>query len=103
MELLTDSIRQGFPALFSQQSRVAKERIVYARFFIPSSSWEWLAIEGETIREDFLFYGYVIGFRAEWEYFRLSELASVRIVDLSVQRDTTFMPVKFGDLHSRAT
>ncbi len=47
----------------------------------------WFATEGEAIENDFLFYGYVVGFEREWGYFSLSELESVNISGIKLCRD----------------
>ena len=48
--------------------------------------------EGQPERGDFTFFGYVIGFEAEWGYFTLKELDDVNIKGLVIERDESFEP-----------
>jgi hypothetical protein len=83
MKLLTQEIRAKLPPLYSQENE--KDPMVVCKFFDPTSSWTWYAIEGsevdasglyDTDREkvDFLFFGYVVGDEPELGYFSLNEL-----------------------------
>ncbi len=54
--------------------------------------------EGKEHNGDFVFFGYVIGFEAEWGYFTLSELEGINIEGVMVERDLYFKPGKFGDV-----
>ncbi len=85
MELLTKALRQQLPPLYAQEH--ARDPIVCAKFFTPSSNWTWYVTEGsaqvdpedpEGGEVDFLFFGFVIGFEKEWGYFSLKELESAR-------------------------
>ena len=66
------------------------------KFFTPDSSWSWYGSEfdGEDI-----FFGLVIGFVAEFGYFSLSELESVRgPLGLPIERDEHFEPKSLKEL-----
>jgi len=63
MQLLTDEVRTALPALYSQEH--VKDPIVRVKFFTPWSNWTWYATEGGPEGEDFIFFGYVIGFESE--------------------------------------
>ena len=76
MKLLTKEILAALPPLGGQEER--PDPIVHVKFFTPDGSWTWYATEGSPEGEDFMLFGYVIGFEAEWGYFRLSELQSIR-------------------------
>nr|MCU0322208.1 DUF2958 domain-containing protein [Chitinophagaceae bacterium] len=74
MELLTAELRQKLPPLYSQENIEPKQQIVHCRFFHPYSDWTWFVTEGQPNNDDYIFFGYVIGFAEEWGYFSLSEL-----------------------------
>ena len=108
MQLLTDEIKNKLPALYAQENE--KDPMVYIKFFDPTGSWTWYAMEGEeTENGDFLFFGYAIGFEAELGYFLLSQLETAKegltgIRALSIERDLYFTPCKLSEvkkMHSR--
>ncbi len=84
-ELLPAKLRERVPKPGEQEGN--KNPIVHAVFSFPWSGWMWFATEGEAIENDFLFYGYVVGFEREWGYFSLSELESVNISGIKLCRD----------------
>ena len=86
------------PALYSQEKIEAKEKTVYAKFFFPAGNWTWFVTEGKEHYGDFIFFGYVIGFAAEWGYFTLNELEGTNVEGFRVERDLYFKPAKFGDV-----
>ena len=49
MKLLTKEIKRRLPALYSQENE--KDPMVICKFFDPSSSWTWYAIEGSPVDE----------------------------------------------------
>ena len=100
MELLPDELRRALPPLYSQEK--TKDPVVHAKFFTPDSSWTWFVTEGSPEDNDFLFFGYVIGFEEEWGYFAHSELASVRgPLRLPIERDLHFRPGPFSEVLAR--
>jgi Protein of unknown function (DUF2958) len=97
MKLLTKEIRAKLPKLYAQES--AADPNAHVKFFTPDSGWTWYVTEGEARGGDFLFFGYVIGLEAEWGYFALSELESVRGPwGLPVERDLWFEPTPVSDI-----
>jgi hypothetical protein len=101
MELLPQELRQRLPPLYSQEHE--PDPMVICKFFHPLSHWTWYAIEGspvdadgycDTAKEkvDFLFFGWVDGDYPELGYFRLSELESVTVMGLGIERDLHFTP-----------
>lgn len=94
MELLPEELKNKLPKLYEQEK--TKDPFVYAKFFFPAGNWTWFVTEGEEEENDFLFFGYVIGFEGEWGYFSLKELEGVRVQGLSVERDLYFKPDKFS-------
>ncbi len=97
MELLTEELRKTLPPVYSQEAEA--DPMVYAKFFMPDSTWTWYVTEGEAEGEDFRFFGYVRGQAEEWGYFLLSELEGARGPSgLPVERDLHFQPGRFTDL-----
>jgi hypothetical protein len=91
MKLLTKEIRASLPSLGEQKS--AADPIAHVKFFTPDGGWTWYAAEGSQDGDEFLFFGYVVGVEAEWGYFSLSELESIRgALGLPVERDLYFTP-----------
>jgi hypothetical protein len=98
MELLTEELRAQLPPLYAQERVKEEDKIVYAKFFTPSSCWTWFVTEGAQQEDDFLFFGYVIGFAREWGYFSLSELQdSCGPCGPTVDRDLNFEPKPFTE------
>jgi Protein of unknown function (DUF2958) len=97
MKLLTDELRAQLPALYAQENK--KDQMVYAKFFTPWTNWTWYVTEGSEEGEDFIFFGYVIGFEKEWGYFSLNELSSVRgPAGLTIERDLHFTPKRKSEI-----
>lgn len=95
--LLDDALRSSLPKL-RQQSDVS-DPVVFAKFFFPASGWTWFVTEGEaTDNDDFLFFGYVIGFESEFGYFTLSELEDLEVWGLRIERDLYFEPTPFSKI-----
>jgi len=98
MKLLPPEIREILPPLYSQDGKGGKA-VAYVKYFTPSSSWTWLAIEGEPVLDesqnevDYKFFGLVFGHEREFGYFLLSELEEVRgPMGLPIERDLWFKP-----------
>lgn len=98
MQLLPVELREQIPKLYSQEHVKTEEKTVYAKFFFPAADWTWFVTEGEQEDGDFVFFGYVIGFEAEWGYFTLNELQHINVNGLTVERDLHFKPGKFADV-----
>ena len=95
MELLTEELRRSLPALYFQEGN--PDPVVHIKFFTPDSSWNWYVTEGSAEGDDFLFFGYVIGFEREWGYFSLSALKESRgPMGLPIERDLYFKPGPFS-------
>ena len=95
--LLPPSLEKILPALYATEDIAEEEKIAYAKFFAPNSSWTWFALEGgwSTDHEDFMFFGLVHGFEKEYGYFSLNELESVGITNplYRIERDLYFIPI----------
>lgn len=95
MELLTAELRQRLPPLYAQEG--ASDPIIHAKFFTPDSDWTWYVTEGSEENDDFIFFGFVIGFEKEWGYFSLNELKTARgPLGLAIERDLYFEPQPFS-------
>ena len=107
MELLTQEIRQQLPPLYSQENEA--DPMVICKFFHPLSHWTWYAYEGSPVdadgycdtdqeKVDFLFFGWVYGDYPELGYFSLSELESVSVMGLGIERDLHFTPMRLSEV-----
>jgi len=114
MRLLTKAIESKFAKapLYSQQNNANPEIVV--KFFDPSGSWTWYAIEGSLVCPEhgnydcsecpkpwteFLFFGLVDGNEKELGYFSLSKLQSVKgRFGLGIERDMYFAGKHLDDV-----
>lgn len=102
MKLLTEELKRQIPALYSQEHET--DPIVICKFFDPTGSWTWYVIEGrEEEDEDYLFFGYVVGFDAELGYFTLKQLETSKeglmgIQALPIERDLYFTPCRVSEV-----
>lgn len=103
MQLLTEELKKQIPALYSQEN--STDPIVICKFFDPTGSWTWYVIEGEEKEydygKDFLFFGYVVGFEAEFGYFTLNQLLTAKqglkgMQAVPIERDLYFTPDKLS-------
>ena len=93
-KLLTPELRNRLPRLYAQQT--VEDPTVYAKFFFPGGVWTWFVTEGQAEGDDFTFFGYVIGFEAEFGYFSLRELEEVNVKGILIERDRYFEPGKLS-------
>lgn len=102
MKLLTKAIIETMPPLYATEDVPVERKIVRVKFFLTGTSWTWYAVEASVDHEDGLkplsewngvdevrFFGLVDGFDAEWGYFSLWELQSLRapVLGLPIERD----------------
>src|SRR5689334_17832655 len=100
MELLPAEVRGGLPKFYSQEGN--RDPTVQVKYFTPDSSWTWYATEGQPEDDDFLFFGYVIGFEREWGYFTLNEMKAARgPLGLPIERDLHFKPAPLSEVLRR--
>ena len=97
MELLPHELRAKIPPLYSQENN--PDPTVWVKFFDPFSNWTWYCIEGSSQDDDFLMFGWVVGFEKELGYFLLSELADIITPEadhwhasVGIERDLYFEP-----------
>ena len=102
MELFPNELRETLPPLYSQEG--AKDALCHIKFFTPDSNWTWYVTEGSPEDDDFIFFGYVIGFEKEWGYFALSELTAARgPLGLPIERDLYFKPAPVSQVKEVGT
>ncbi|MFZ1700887.1 MAG: DUF2958 domain-containing protein [Pyrinomonadaceae bacterium] len=99
-KLLTETLKNALPAFRTQEFE--KDPLVYAVFFFPGSGWTWFVTEGQPEGDDFVFFGYVIGFESEWGYFTLRELEEVDIHGMKIEKINDFVPTPISDLKKQA-
>ena len=89
--LLTKEILRKLPPLYSQDGK-GKEATVHVKFFFPAGAATWYATEYDP--EDKLFFGWadLTGQTGEFGYFSLTELESVKVRGLGIERDLHFKP-----------
>jgi len=101
MKLLTKEIIEKLPRLGTQDGKAPEEVKVIVKFFDPTGSWTWFAIEGQPVYDeqqkevDFEFFGYVRGFEGELGYFMLNELLHAKdgltgLKAVPIERDFDF-------------
>lgn len=93
--LLDPESREKLPELYSGEEQ-GLDVIAQVKFFSPDSGWTWYASEfdGEDI-----FFGLVVGFEIELEYFSLKELQEARgPLGLPIERDLYYEPTSLKDL-----
>ena len=86
--------------LYSAEQIPLKEKVIYMHFFL--GGCDWYASEYEP--EERLFFGFAILNNdlemAEWGYFSLEELSSIKIKFLEIDRDLHFTPTKAIDIEN---
>ena len=88
MKLMTKEIERKMPPLGATEKTAPEDKQVITKYFSPWSCWTWYVLEGEKKGNDWIFFGYVEGLDAEYGYFRLSELESVKgPFGLRIERD----------------
>ena len=82
------------PGLYSAEHVPLKEKMIYMHFFIGGCDW----YGAEYDSKESIFFGFAILNNdlemAEWGYFSLEELSSIKIQFLEVDRDIRFIPTK---------
>ena len=107
MNLFPEEVRKQLPPLYSQEH--VEDPMVICKFFHPLSHWTWYAYEGSPVdadgyydtdkeKVDFLFFGWVYGDVPELGYFSLSEMESINVGGLGIERDEHFTPMKLSEV-----
>jgi hypothetical protein len=92
MDLVTPELRsviRQFP--LGSQEGLRENAKVLVKFFFPAGRYTFYATEGEEQEDDILFFGYCVSPLGEdcdeWGYTALSELQSVHVRCLTIERD----------------
>lgn len=93
MKLLTEELKRTLPKI-GQQDNV-KDPVAHVKFFCPWNSWTWYLLEFDG-RD--LCFGYVAGDFPEYGSFLLSELESVKMFGLGIERDLHFKPTPMSKI-----
>tara|TARA_Y100000034_G_C6757785_1_gene337279 strand:+ start:484 stop:789 length:306 start_codon:yes stop_codon:yes gene_type:complete len=97
MKLLTKQNLKDLPKLYATENTPTHDKVVVVRFFLPSTSISWYAVEYSP--EDKMFFGYVDNAGGEWGYFSLTELESIiGKYGLGVERDMYFPAQPFSEV-----
>jgi hypothetical protein len=107
MKLLTEELKKQLPPLYSQEK--VEDPMVICKFFHHMSNMTWFAIEGSPVdadgyydtdkeKVDFLFFGWVYSDFPEMGYFSLSEMESVQVLGLGIERDLHFTPKRLSEV-----
>ena len=86
-KLITKEMLDKFPRISETGDKKPEDVKIIAKFFHPFSHWTWYATEFDG--KD-LFFGFVRGDFPELGYFTLSELQSVNINGIPIERDRFF-------------
>lgn len=97
MKLMTKELAAKLPPLYANEN--VADPIAIVKFFHPFSNWTWYATEFDGTDT---FYGLVNGFESELGYFSLSELSSLRVKGLPIERDLYFKPTPLSKLKEAA-
>ena len=98
MELLTQTLREQLPPLYSQEHEA--DAMVICKFFCPWNRWTWYATEFDG--ED-MFFGWVVGDEQELGYFLLSDLEkTIGPARLQIERDLHFKPTRLSIIRKPA-
>jgi len=84
-------LKKKLPKLYTNENKKPEETPIIIKFFHPLSNWTWYATEGEKQEDgDWMFFGLVRGMENELGYFTLSQLQSVKVMGLPIERDMYF-------------
>ncbi len=100
--LLTKEILLKLPRLYVQET--SRNPTVYAKLFLPGTSWTWYITEGEQEGDDFMMFGYTFGLddEAELGYISLNELESLKNkMGMKVELDMHFTSDHWYDVEER--
>lgn len=97
--LLTQSIIDECPPLYSSEEANDFNPPIIARFFNPLGRGEWLLIEGEEQDGSFLCFGLADILEQELGYWTMEELEELSVsMGLFIQRDDDFKPCRYQDV-----
>ena len=98
MRLMTKELEKRFAQVGSQEK--VKDPVIVAKFFDPSGTGTWYAVQYDPLNK--LFFGYVSIFgdwRDEWTYFSLFRLESyVSTLGAGIERDPNWTERKASSI-----
>jgi hypothetical protein len=97
-EIFPNELRRCVPPLHSQKD--IRDPIVHLKFF-SNTRWISYVTEGSLVDDDFVFFGFVVGWEEEWGEFFISELNASARSGVSIERDVQFKPKRFSQIISR--
>ena len=90
----TEQELSKLPAFYSTEHTPLKDKVIQMHFFL--GGCDWYGIEFDPVEKNF--FGFVIlngdYDNAEWGYFSLEELASIKVSFLEVDKDLHWSPKK---------
>ncbi|RCW60965.1 DUF2958 domain-containing protein [Halanaerobium sp. ST460_2HS_T2] len=92
MRLLTKEIEKKLPSI--EEAKAFDDPVVQVKFFHPLSNWTWYAAG----YSDDHFWGLVDGDFLEIGIFCLSEMKSIRVFELGIERDLHFEPKPLSEV-----
>jgi hypothetical protein len=95
MDLITPELRSVIRQCpLGSQEGLRENAKVIVKFFFPAGRYTFYVTEGEEQGDDILFFGYCVSALGEdcdeWGYAALSELQSVHVRGLAMERDLHF-------------
>lgn len=106
MDLMPPELRSAISQQFSlgSQQHLGDDARVAVKFFFPAGRYTFFVTEGRPEGDDFLFFGYCLSAFGpdcdEWGYAMLSELSTLNVRRLTIERDLhlPFAARTVGDL-----
>lgn len=92
MKLLPKNLKNKLPSI--EEAKQKEDPILYVKYFHPMSSWTWFAAG----YSDDHFWGLVDGDFLEIGIFCLSEMKSIRLFELGIERDLHFNPKPMSEI-----
>ncbi|MGK5083256.1 DUF2958 domain-containing protein [Bdellovibrionota bacterium FG-1] len=93
MKLMTNALARAFQ---KPRETDGHDPFVLTKFFHPFSSWTWYPTEYDP--DERLFFGAVDGHEWELGYFSLTELESVKVHGLGIERDLHWKPMRLSEV-----
>lgn len=95
MKLIPKELLSKIPYLYETEN--TKDPTCHIKLFTPDSNFTWYITE--ISKDNNTCFGYVVGHEAEFGYFNLKELESIRgPLNLKIERDTSFQPTPLSEV-----
>lgn len=101
MDLVTSELRSVIPLFpLGSQEGLRENAKVLVKFFFPAGRYTFFVTEAEPRGKDVLFFGFCVSALGEdcdeWDYTSLTELLSVKVRGLTIERDTSIPVATFA-------